>query len=181
MANSVVYPIKIQATDIGAYNRSAVCAADLEQGAAVILTGKSATTGESEVWTAVAASTSDGLTGTWLVYSPEIVLTVSGSNTYKGIDPDPRNFINKATKVFDVVKPKIGDLWMMSTDAFTGAKSTNTYANCTNGTSGQFVWGASATSSVTAFKYVETSYISISDGSIGTQRIVAYVMECVQE
>lgn len=181
MANSVIYPLKIQATDIGAYNRSAVCATDLEQGAAVMLTGKSATDGETEVWTAVAASTGDGLTGVWMAYSPEVVLTVSGNSTYKGIDPDPRNFVNKATKILDVVKPKVGDLWLCSEDFFTGAKSTNTYANCTNGTSGQLVWGASATSSVFAMKYISTSYISISDGSIGTQRVTAYVMEVVQE
>jgi hypothetical protein len=181
MANSVIVPLKIQATDIGAYNRSAVCAADLEQGAAVVLTGKSATAGESEVFTAVAASTSDGLTGVWMVYSPEVVLTISGSHVYKGIDPDPRNFTNKATDVFDAVKPKIGDLWLCSEDFFTGAKSTNTYANCTNGTSGQLVWGSSATSSVFAMKYLSTSYISISDGTIGTQRVTAYVMEVVQE
>jgi hypothetical protein len=181
MANSVVYPLVIQATDIGAYNRSAVCASDLEQGAAVVLTGKSATSGESEVFTAVAASTSDGLTGCWLVYSPEVVVTYSGTHAYKGIDPDPRNFINKATKIFDVVKPKVGDRWIMSEDAFTGAKSSNTHANCTNGTSGQLVWGGSATASVLAFKYIATTYISISDGTIGTQRITAYEMECVQE
>jgi hypothetical protein len=181
MAYSVIVPVKIQATDIGAYNRVAVCAADIEQGAAVVLTGKSATAGESECWTAVAASTSDGLTGVWLAYSPEVVLTVSGDSVYKGINPDPRNFINKATKTMDVKKPKIGDLWLMSADAFTGAKSTNTYANCTNGTDGQLVWGASATSSVFAMKYLATEYFSISDGSIGTQRITAYLMEVVQE
>lgn len=181
MANSVIIPLKIQATDIGAFNRSAVCAADTEQGALVVLTGKSATAGESEVWTAVHASTSDGLTGTWMAYSPESVITVSGTHNYKGIDPDPRNFINKATKVMDVFKPKVGDLVLMSEDAFTGAKSTNTYANCTNGVAGQLVWGSTQTASVTSFKYLATTYISIPDGTIGTQRVTAYVMECIAE
>jgi hypothetical protein len=181
MANSVIYPLKIQATNVGSYNRAAVAAVDLEQGAAVVLTGKSATAGETEVWAAVPASTSDGLTGCWLAYSQEVVETISGSSVYKGIDPDPRNFINKATKVMDVVKPKIGDLWLMSVDAFTGAKGANTFANCTDSTVGLLVWGTSATSSVLSLAYRQTSYISISDGTIGTQRIVAYVMEVVQE
>lgn len=181
MANAVIVPVKIQASDIGAFNRSAVCASDTEQGALVVLTGKSATAGESEVFTAVHASTGDGLTGVWMAYSPEDVVTVSGSASFKDLDPDPRNFVNKATKVMDVFKPKIGDLILMSEDAFTGAKSTNTYANCTNGTSGQLVWGASATSSVFVMKYLATSYISIPDGSIGLGRVTAYLMEVVQE
>lgn len=181
MAYSVIVQTKVQAEDIKAYNRSAVSAVDLENGALVMLTGKSATAGESEVFTAVAASTSDGLTGVWMVYSPEDVVVYSGTKAFKGLDPDPRNFINKATVVMDVFKPKIGDLILMSEDAFTGAKSTNTYANCTTGTSGQLVWGSSATSSVFVMKYLATEYISIPDGGISLGRLTAYLMEVVQE
>lgn len=182
MAYSVIIPVKTQAQDISAFNRAAVCASDVENGFSVMLSGKSATAGEAEVWTAVAPATSDpGLTGAWIAYSPEDVITYSGTAAFKGLDPDPRNYINKATRIFDVFKPKVGDLILMSEDAFTAAKSTNTYANCTNGTGGQLVWGATATASVLALKYLATEYISIPDGSISTGRLTAYLMEVVQE
>jgi hypothetical protein len=182
MANPVIVLSKVQAQDIGAFNRSAVCAADVANGSIVVLTGKSATAGQSEVFTAVVPSTSDGLTGVWMAYSPEDVVTVSGSNKFKGLDPDPRNFTNLATYVFDVFKPKVGDLILMSEDCFTGARSTNTYANATDTTGGlKLVWGSTATSSVFSMHYLATSYISIPDGGISLGRLNAYLMEVVQE
>lgn len=183
MTHGVLIQNRVQASDIDALNRSAVCASAVDNGNIVILTGKSTTADESEMWTAVVPTTSAGLTGVWMAASPEVVVTVSGSQQFKGIDPDVRNFTNLATKPFSVFKPKVGDIITLTADNFSGAKGgSDTHANATNSTGGLvLVWGTSQTASVFSVKLLATTYISIADGSIGTQRVTAYQMEIVGE
>lgn len=178
MAFGVIIPQKTMAQNIDALNRVGIHATvDMENGGVVRLDSKSSTAGEGEVWTATQITTSAGLLNVWMVYSPEIVVTVSGTSQFKGIDPDVRNFKNLATKTFDCFKPQVGDIILMSEDAFDNAKSTNTYAVATD-QKWQLVWGSAAVSGLT-LKYVATKYISIADGTIGNQRITAYEMEVV--
>lgn len=181
MSYSVFIPNAIAALNVDAWNRSAVSASNIENGNLLVLSGKSATAGESECWTAIAPSTSDGLTGLWIAYEPEVVLTVSGSSQYKGLDPDPRNFINLAGKVFSCFKPQLGDIFTVSADWFSGAKGgSDTHANATNSTGGFFpVWGTSQTASVFSVKLLSTTYISLATGAMDTQRITAYQVEVV--
>jgi hypothetical protein len=107
---------------------------------------------------------------------PEIVWTGS----YRGLDPDVRNFRNPATYAFTAVKPQLKDLFLMSEDCFDAAKPSVSYthANCTD-TYWQLVWGTSQTGSVLSMKYIATQYISIGMGSIDSNRLTAYLMEVV--
>jgi hypothetical protein len=73
----------------------------------------------------------------------------------------------------------IGDIVTISADGLAGTKSSNTYVVATAGAQ-KLTWGASAVSGV-SLKLLETTYFSIADGSIGTQRVTAYrfVVEAV--
>lgn len=181
MAYSIFVPRAYASKNVDAWVRSAVCASDLENGNLVKLTTRSTTAGEGEVFTAVTPSTSNGLTDLWIAFEPEIVRTFSGSSEYRNIDPDPRNFLIKAAKVFSVLKPQLGDIYRVSADWFSGSKgASDTHANATDSTGGFFpVWGTSQTSSVLSFKLLATTYFSIGTGNIDNQRITAYDVEVV--
>jgi hypothetical protein len=156
MTHGVAVLNKVAATDIDAYNRTAVSATALDNGWLVELLTKSATSGEGEVW--VATQSSGTLTNIWMVYSPEIVSVVSGSNKFKGIDNDPRNFYHVIGDMIDVFRPVVGDIITLTADALSSA-TPNTYAIITSG-SWKAVWGGSPASGLT-LKYLETNYISL--------------------
>jgi len=171
MAYGVIVPEKIAAQDVQAWNRSAVAATDYEQCSVGYFSGKSSTAGESEVWTITAPVTAH-LFDLWMMFEPEIMLT---NEKYKGLDPDPRNFLKHDGEIFSVFKPQVGDLILMTADAVTGTKSTNEYVVATN-TAQQLTWAAAAVSGL-SLNLIEEDYISIADGSIGGQRVTAYRFE----
>ena len=177
MSHGVFVPNAVAAKNVDAWSRSAISASAVDNGNIVILSGLSSTAGEGEVWTAVVPSTSAGLTGVWVVTEPEIVKTGS----YRGIDPDPRNFYNAIGDVFTVIKPQLGDIFLLTADNFSGSKgSSDVYGNATDTTGGlKLVWGASQTASVFSVKWLETTYISIGGGAIDTQRVTAYRVQVV--
>ena len=178
MSNGILIPNAIAAQNVDAWNRSAVCAVAVHNGKIVVLTERSTTAGESEVFLAETPATSDpGLTGCWMVYEPELVWTSS----YRGLDPDPRNFSVAAGKIFTVFKPQLGDIITLTADNFSGAKGTsNTFGNATDSTGGlKLVWGDNQTGSVFSVKWLATTYISIGSGAIDTQRVTAYKFQVV--
>ncbi len=190
MTHGILVPSKIAAKNVDAWNRSAITAADdVDNGWVVKLSTKSTTSGESEVWTALEPTTSNGLNQLWMAYSPEIVITESGSYEFKGIDPDPRNFTNLGAKVFDVFKPQLGDIITVSADVLCGTYIANTTthvvaANGTTGTSGGYtlLWANSSSSAVTCWKSIDAgspTYFSIGTGALDNQRVTAYRLECV--
>ena len=122
MSYGVCLPVSVAALNIDAFNRSAVSASAVENGNVVVLATKSTTAGEAEVWTATVPSTGNGLTGLWMAYEPELVLTSSGSSQYKGLDPDPRNFRNEIGDIFSVFKPQLGDIITLTDDALSTNK-----------------------------------------------------------
>jgi hypothetical protein len=146
----------VQALNIDALNRSVVSTQDIDNGSVFRLTGLSTTAGEGEVWV---AATPSSITDLWMAYEPEIVVTVSGTKEYKGINPDVRDFYNITGKVFAAFKPMIGDILTISTDGLGGTKGVNTYVVATSGTE-KLTWGASAVSGL-SLKLLETTYISI--------------------
>jgi hypothetical protein len=182
MTHAVFQPSALAATDVNSYNRNAVTATDdIDNGWLVKLTTLSATAGESQVFTAVVPSTGNGLTDLWMAYSgDEVVLTAS---KYKGLDPDPRNFVNVGGKTFSVFKPQIGDIYVVTADGISTnvAIGANTFVNATDTTGGyKPVWGATQTASVFSAKLLETTYVSIPDGTIsGTGRVTAYKFQVV--
>lgn len=181
MANhSVLLPNAIAALNVDSKNRSAVYDADIDNGNLVVLSAYSAAAGEGEVWTALIPSTANGLTGLWMVYEPEVVITLSGSSEYKGLDPNPQHFYTAAGRTFSVFQPALGDIITITAEGLAGTKSTNTYVNATDTTGGlKPVWGASQTASVFSMKYLGDTYLSIADGSIGSQRVTAYKFQVV--
>lgn len=173
MTHAVAVLNKVAAQDVDAYNRTAVSATALDNGWVFELLTKSATTGEGEVWTAT--QTGGTITNMWMAYSPEIVTVVSGSNKFKGIDNDPRNFYHVIGDMIDAFRPIVGDIITLTDDALaTGSGAASAYATCVSG-NWKLVWAAAAVSGLT-LKYLETNYISLPQaGAISeTQRITSY-------
>ena len=179
MTHSVLIPEAIAALNVDSYNRSAVCASNVDNGNIVALLTMSATAGESEVWTATVPATGS-LSSLWMVYSGDEIVTTNAQ--YKGLDPDPRNFFNLAGKTFSVFKPQVGDIIVATVDNFaTGTGIASAYANAIDTTGGlKLQWAASNPGSITSFRYIATDYISLpSVASIETQRVTVYRLECV--
>jgi len=172
MAYGVINPVATAATTIDSYNRSCISASAMENGSVVDLLTKSSTSGEAELWTATVPATAN-LKGLWMVYDPEVVWT---ADKYRGLDPDVRNYSIAIGTTFSAFKLIEGDLILMSADAFTAVKSTNGFANGTNGQS-QMVWGATQSNDTISMRYMATEYFSIGTGAMDTQRFTAYLME----
>jgi hypothetical protein len=171
--HAVLVVNSVAAKNIDSYNRSAVSSSDVDNGNIVILTTHGAATGNSEVWTAVPASTSAGLTDIWMVADPELVWTGS----YRGLDPDPRNFYVVAGRIFSIYKPQLHDIFTLTAAGIYG--SVNTYINA--GNTGQLKpeWASGIGSSVFAAKLIATNYVSLGTGAMDDQRAVSYQFEVV--
>lgn len=175
--HGVLIPKAIMAKDVDSLNRSVVDAADIDNGHIMVMGARSTTAGLSEVFE-VSQPATGSLTGLWMAYSgDEIVLTAS---KYKGLDPDPRNFFNKAGDVFSAYKPQLGDIIMVTAEALAGTYigGTTTHVNATDG-SWALTWGNSQTASVLSYKLLAVKYISLATGGIDSQRVTAYELECV--
>ena len=180
MAHAVVIQNKVVAEDVKSYNRNAIAgsAVDVDNGNVFRLDSKSSTSGESEVWSVTAPTTSGStMANLWMAYSPEVVTVVSGTKQYRGIDPDPQDYYNVGGKVFDAFKPQVGDLITLTGEALTGTAGL-TYANSSNDAY-TLAWSASQTASALSFKLIGTTYISLGSGAINNQRVTAYQFECI--
>lgn len=180
MAHNILNARLVAAKSVDALNRSAVAAFDVDNGNLVKLTTRSADADKTEVFTAVTPSTGNGLTGLWMVFQSEVVLTPFGSGYLSGFNNDITAFYIPTGKVFSVFKPQLGDIVEMTADGLAGTKSTNTFVNATDTTGGvKPVWGATQTASVFSMKLLETSYFPYTTGAIGDQRLTSYVFEVV--
>jgi len=179
MAYSVLIPKRIMASNVDSLVRDGVHATQrLENGFIVQLDTKSATAGEKEVWTATAPATNH-LNDLHMVNEPVVVTVEANGVEYKGINPDPRNFSIPATRVFSTFKPQQGDLIELTADGIGGTKSTNTFINAADGVY-DLQWGATQTASALSFKLIEENYISIGNGTLGSdQRVVTYLFQCL--
>ena len=178
MAKSILIPSLVAAKNIDALNRSFVSEADLDNGNVFVKGELSTNAGESQVYQTVTPTTGS-LAGLWMAYSPEdVVLTDELGNQFKIGNLDPRAFTNKAGTVFSGFKPQVGDLILISADGITGEVSSNEYVVATNSSS-KLAFNAAAIEGL-SFKIVETTYITVaSANNIGSQRVVAYLLECV--
>lgn len=177
MAYSILIQEKTMATDVSSLNAVVVCGSALENGNVVRFTTISGSTGYSEVFHS-AQPTTGSLAGLWMVATPEVVnLTTADGVAYRGINQDPRNFVNAANALVDVFKPQPGDIILLSEDAFSGAKSTNTHAN-SGADRFDLVWGTTQVASSLSLKWLATDYITVGSGSaIGDTRVLAYRMQ----
>ena len=179
MAYSVLVMNKVAATDVSIYNRSAISNVNIENGNVFHLATQGSGSA-AECWSVtIASGSTTSLGDLWMACSPEVVTTESGTLKYRGLNTDPRNFINSASYVFDAFQPKPGDIVTLSEDAFSAAIGSSSFANAyDNGY--DLVWNAAATAtSILCFKKLATTYISIGSGAIDDQRVKAYKMLCV--
>lgn len=177
MAHNVLIQRVVGAKNVAIWNRSAVHATEaFDNGNLVSLGALSTTDGEGEVFQAAVPATAT-LDELWMVYSPEIVVTVDGTKKFKGIDIDPQDFEVPALTVMDVYKPQVGDIITMTADGLAGTKSTNEFVVATDA-SKKLTWAAAAISGM-SYKLMSTEYISIGTGAINPQRVTAYRFQCV--
>lgn len=176
MAYSILVRNRVMATNVDSLNESVVSGSVLENGNVFRLIGISGSSGYNDVFY-VAQPTTGSLNGLWMAATPEIVnVTAADGTVYRGLNQDPRNFINAAGAVVDAFKPQPGDIVTLSEDAFSGAKSTNTHAN-SGADRFDLVWGTTQVGDSLTLKYLTTDYISIGSGSaIGDHRVLAYRM-----
>lgn len=176
MAKSILIPRQTAAKNVEIYNRSFIAETDLDNGSVFTKGDLSTKANETQVYKTVQPAT-DSLTGLYMAFSPEdVVLTDDLGNQFKVGTLDPRAFTNKAGVVFSGFKPVVGDLILISADGIEG--SADSYAVAANGKDKlQF---ASAAGTGLSYKVVETTYISVaSANNIGSQRVTAYLLECV--
>lgn len=178
MAYAVIELNQVAATDVGIYNRTAVSGSNMEQGSLMRLDSLSSGSGQGEVFTATQVATGS-LVDVWMTNAAFIPYLASADGEIFNVgSEDPRNFYVPSSRVFTAFKPQVGDIVTLSEDAFTAAKSTNTYANATTG-QWQLVWGASQAASALCFKYLATKWISIGNPAVASGRVTAYRMVCL--
>lgn len=174
--NTVLEQTLTAAKNIDTLNGSFVHVADLPNGS-VFTKGDKNSAQVYEVG-AVAAGSLDNL---WMASNPvDVVLTDATGNQYKPGILDPRAFTNKSGLVFSAFKPQKGDLITMTAEGFDNEYSNSMlYANAVAG-SNKLTFAATQTESALSFKVVEVTYISIASASaLGSQRVPAYLLECV--
>lgn len=178
MAHAVLIPSAIAALNVDSYNRSVLSASAIDNGNLLTMGAEYTTGSLTEVFAVTAPSSGSNSAGLWMAYSgDEIVVTSSGDSQYKGLDPDPRNFYNIAGKVFSAFKLQVGDIIVVTADAFTGARTSETYAVPTSAYG--LLWSTPGDGSGVVFKYIATTYISLATGAINNQRVTAYKLECI--
>lgn len=169
--SNVVIKKAVAGMNIDSYNRSAVATVDLDNGSIFKLGAYSTTAGEDEVFTAVAPATG-ALNGMWMATSPEVVITKVGNVEYKGLTPDPRQFVNLAGKIIDATYLAVGDIITMSCDGIADV-ATSAFLNAV-ADSFELVAGATQTASATSLKKLGTDTIAI-----GNERVAGYKFEVV--
>jgi len=178
MTHNILIQRMVGAKDVSIWNRSAVHASvAFDNGNLLSLGAFSTTDGEREVFSAAVPATAT-LANLWMVYTPEINLTIDGTKVFKGINVDPQDFYIPALTVMDVFKPQVGDILTMTADGIaTGSGAESAYAVAADGVK-TLTWAAAAISGLT-FAYRRTEFISIGTGGINSQRVTAYTLECV--
>lgn len=169
---------KIVAMNVDAYNRDAKATVDLVNGSIFQLASKSEVKGEEDIWLATAPA-SGALTNLWMAYTPEEVITASGTLQFKNIVVDPQHFTNIAGKVLAAFKPQVGDVITLTAASIGGEIGLNGYVVATNGEY-KLQWAAAAVTGL-SLKLIKAKYITVASGStIGAiQRITAYEFEVV--
>lgn len=176
--NAVLEQTLTAATNVNIYNGSFIYEdADLQNGS-VFAKGDE----YSEQVYEIAAPAEGNLKGLWMASSPiDTVLTDATGNQYKPGILDPRAFTNPKGLVFSAFKPQVGDIITISADGIEGAynEGTTLYVNAANGVF-KLAFGNTQTENALSFKIIKPTYISVaSANAIGSQRIVAYKLECV--
>ena len=173
---TVLVPTLTAAKNIDIYNASFISASAVQNGSVF---GKGAQTDNGSQVYNITTPATGSLSGLWMAFSPEdTVITDAAGNQYKPGINNPQTFENIANVPFSGFKPQVGDLVLMTAEGFSNVIGSNTYAVAKNGQ--MTLEFAAAAITGLSFKVVETSYISIAGvNAIGSQRVPAYLLECV--
>lgn len=170
MAYSILIAGQVAANNTDSLVKSAKCASALENGNIVALNELSNTTGESEVY--IASTPLTATLATDVFYMVDEPVNVLVNSIYSGLIDDPREFNIAANKIFRATKPMVGDEIIVSEDGLYGSQ--NTYAIPAN-ESYELNWSASMSGVSLAYKYIESTTISV-----GSTRVTAYKFVCVK-
>ena len=175
--NAVLEQTLTAAKDVDIYNGSFIYEnADLNNGS-VFVKGDEV----SEQVYGIELPATGSLNNLWMASSPvDVILTDATGNQYKPGILDPRAFTNPAGLVFSAFKPQVGDIITLSAEGISGDyNDTMLYVNAADGES-KLAFSATQASDALSFKIIKPTYISVaSANAIGSQRIVAYKLECV--
>lgn len=175
--NAVLEQTLTAAKNVDIYNGSFIYEdADLQNGS-VFAKGDE----YSEQVYEIEAPATGSLNGLWMASSPvDTILTDATGNQYKPGILDPRAFTNPKGLVFSAFKPQVGDIITISADGIEGDyDDTMLYVNAADGEF-KLEFGTTQTANALSFKVIKPTYISVaSANAIGSQRIVAYKLECV--
>jgi hypothetical protein len=179
-AKGIVQLLSVAAQNIDSYNKMFVdTSADVDNGTVFTKSALSTTAGEGQVYT-IATPATGSLVNLWMACSPiDTITTLEDGNQVKLGLTDPRNFTNVQDIPFDGFIPQVGDKILLTAACLTGSKTGSTTHVIAADGSRKLTWNAGVAASAAAFEYLGDSYISIPDGSIGSQRVTAYVFECV--
>lgn len=175
--NAVLEQTLTAAKNVDIYNGSFIYEdADLQNGS-VFVKGDE----YSEQVYEVEEPATGSLEGLWMVSSPvDTILTDATGNQYKPGILDPRAFTNPKGLVFSAFKPQVGDIITLSADGIDGDyDDTMLYVNAVDGEF-KLEFDTTQAEDALSFKIIKPTYISVaSANAIGSQRIVAYKLECV--
>lgn len=184
--NTVLIPSLVAAKDVDSYNGSFIAATDIQNGSVFQKGALNAT--NSQVYEIVKPVTGK-LNDLWMAFSPEdtIIKTANG-NEYKPGLLDPRQFTNVAGTPFSAFKLQKGDIVKLSADGIDDTYAAgDTYLIASNDNyklifADEEAAATAMAAGTTAFKIINAAdYISIAGASaIGSQRVSAYLVECVQ-
>jgi len=173
--HGVLIPEAVIATNVDSYNRSFMCSASsLDNGMIFISTTRNWATGSGAEVFNISSPATGSLSNLWMAYAGDEVVTTDAK--YKGLDPNPRNFYLSAGTVFSGFKPVPGDIILLTGESIKG--TVDDYAVAANANY-QLIWASTSSGTALAFKKLGTKYISLGTGSIDTQRVTAYELECI--
>lgn len=174
MDNAVVILTSVAAMNVDSYNRSFKADKDIQNGAVFKCGTLSTAEGESEVFTAEAAKSTD--TGLYMAFTAEDTIVTIGGQQYKFDLIDPRLYTNVAGLVFSGFRLMPGDRITMA-GGITGTPAAYVVVN----SDGELEYASAAPTSGTYFTAIQNTYISAAgagNGTIGgTQRLDAVELE----
>lgn len=177
MAKTVLIQTQVAAMNIDSLNSDAINTTDdLDNGSIVVRGALSTVAGKGELFT-TSKPVTGSLTDLWMVYSPEVVAFKSGSNIYKGLSADPREFTNIVNYPLNIFKPMAGDLIKITGDGFTGGLEGLTAGQYAVATNASYKLGANASAiEGLTFKVLKKDDFIV----IGNEHVPAALIECVR-
>lgn len=176
--HTVLVANKIAATNIDSLVRPVISSSALDNGMVFNLLAKDTVSTNGEVWVATIPATGS-LVELWMAMEPELPFATAGTKVYNGLGT-VKDFYTAASTVLTAFKPVKGDIITVTSEAFVSG---------TVPTAGQYAYavdsswlltaGASPAADALSFRYLGTQKIPMADGSIGSQYITGYQLECL--